>query len=85
MGSLPSTGLHVSGRFNSTQFTDCCGVAATERDRACPSCRRPIRGREEPERMRRCEECQGTGWTACGPFRSATCGGCHGRRMVRDV
>lgn len=38
------TGTHISGPFNSTEFTDCCGVAAIKNppwikdDVRCPRC-----------------------------------------------
>lgn len=36
------THLHTSGPFNSTKFTDCCGLAVGRDDAACPGCKAPI-------------------------------------------
>lgn len=32
------TGLHVSGFYNSTLFTNCCGLAVGRYDPKCPGC-----------------------------------------------
>ena len=36
------THLHYSGPTNSTKFTDCCGLAVTRDEAACPGCKRKI-------------------------------------------
>lgn len=36
------THLHRSGPFNSTMFTDCCGLAVTRSEAVCPKCRMRI-------------------------------------------
>jgi hypothetical protein len=33
-----TTYLHYSGSFNSTKFTDCCGLAVTRDQNRCPGC-----------------------------------------------
>lgn len=39
-----TTGLHVADRFNSTRFTNCCGLAVTpKKDLKCPGCGAVIR------------------------------------------
>ncbi len=42
MRELPFVGTHKADRFNSTDFTNCCGLAVLRDDSACPSCRRPV-------------------------------------------
>ena len=32
------TGTHKSGPLNSTDFTNCCGLAVLHDDHACPGC-----------------------------------------------
>lgn len=38
------TGTHVSGPYNSTEFTDCCGVAVCDFQPRCPLCNRKVHG-----------------------------------------
>ena len=44
MNAQMPVSTHRSGPLNSTQFTDCCGLAVTEREMACPGCHRPLLG-----------------------------------------
>lgn len=39
-------GVHFANDFNSTFFTDCCGVAITDRELHCPRCLMAIWGHE---------------------------------------
>ena len=38
MSANKFTAAHISGPFNSTHFTDCCGVAVLREDTRCPRC-----------------------------------------------
>lgn len=32
------TGVHLSNPNNSTLFSDCCGIAVTDKESCCPRC-----------------------------------------------
>ncbi len=38
---------------NSTMFTECCGTAICDEQRACPRCDRLVIGHDEPDHHRR--------------------------------
>lgn len=40
----PEVGVHLCGPYNSTMFTDCCGVAICNDEIKCPSCGRLVIG-----------------------------------------
>jgi hypothetical protein len=36
------TGVHKANPFNSTDFTDCCGLAVLPEETECPSCKKTV-------------------------------------------
>lgn len=34
-----TTGTHKANQFNSTDFTDCCGLAVLKEETECPGCK----------------------------------------------
>lgn len=44
------TNAHLSGPLNSTQFTDCCGLAVLREDPRCPGCKATVLMREQSPR-----------------------------------
>ncbi len=62
--SAHTTRTHVDNPFNSTPFTDCCGVAAVNEPR-CPSCNAEITGHADGLAARR---------AAVGPGNCLMCG-----------
>jgi len=39
---LPMIGVHQDGLYNSTFFTNCCGVAICDDEAACPVCKQEV-------------------------------------------
>ncbi len=39
---LPMIGVHHCSRYNSTFFTNCCGVAICDDEALCPSCKQEV-------------------------------------------
>lgn len=54
---LPFTGTHKANPFNSTDFTDCCGVAVLPLEGYCPVCNRPVLRIGSPRTNGKCQMC----------------------------
>lgn len=54
---LTLTGTHKPGPFNSTDFTDCCGLAVLRGDTCCPGCGRPFLTIGAPFIQGKCRMC----------------------------
>lgn len=46
-------GVHHSGPYNSTFFTNCCGVAINDNEGRCPKCREEIEPGEKASEHQR--------------------------------
>lgn len=42
VNKVQMVGVHRSGPTNSQPFTNCCGLAITERESRCPGCKREV-------------------------------------------
>ncbi len=50
-------GVHKSGPFNSTDFTDCCGLAVLHGDKHCPGCGGTVLRIGRPSSDGKCRMC----------------------------
>ena len=56
MGSNSFTGVRKANPFNSTDFTNCCGLAVLREDTKCPGCKALVL-RSTPARSPNCRMC----------------------------